>query len=762
MRKPIITANWKMYKTRGEALAFCQQLLPLIEQNKVVQAVICAPFTQLDILADRLLPMGIGVGAQNFYPKKEGAFTGEVSLAMLKDMGVGYVIIGHSERRALFGEDNDLIKEKLEAAFEAGVQPILCVGETDAQREAGQTAVVCKAQLAYAISELSEEKIQQLVVAYEPIWAIGTGKTATAEDAETVIGGLRAFLANTHGAGVAESVRFQYGGSVKPDNIASFMAQPNIDGALVGGASLDAGSFAQLVNYQHEDAPKPVVLMVLDGWGLGKDDLGNAIRWTNTPHYDALMAKYPNGRLRCSGEDVGLPEGQQGNSEVGHLNLGAGRVVYQELTRINKAVREHEFEKNPIFNQLMERTLAKGQNLHLMGLISPGGVHSHTDHLLALVKLAKAKGFGQVYIHGFLDGRDVAPKSGLGYVQALNHELDSLGLGEIVTLCGRYYGMDRDNRWERIATAYHGMTQGLGDQVDDLPTAIQKAYDQGLSDEFIQPMILLDEEKKAKGRIEPGDGLIFFNFRADRAREMTKAFCEADFKGFARAYLQVDMATMTGYEEGLGVVVAYPPQYLANTLGEVLAKEGLGQFRLAETEKYAHVTFFFNGGVEKTNDLEERLLVASPMVATYDLQPEMSAAQVTAQLLKALEKKRYAFILVNFANPDMVGHTGNFEAAKKAVACVDRHLGEIAKEVEACGGVLLVTADHGNVEQMIDLEKHEPFTAHTANEVPFLVVGKAKCQVQSGTLRDVAPTILDLLQIEKPIEMTGQSLIQYS
>ncbi|MBQ5702816.1 MAG: 2,3-bisphosphoglycerate-independent phosphoglycerate mutase [Peptococcaceae bacterium] len=502
----------------------------------------------------------------------------------------------------------------------------------------------------------------------------------------------------------------------------------------------------------------PVVLMILDGWGISEHKEGNAIAQSNTENMDRLLAQYGHSQLFCSGEYVGLPEGQQGNSEVGHLNLGAGRVVYQELTRINKAVREHTLQDNPAFQNVMAHCMEQKKALHLMGLVSPGGVHSHSSHLYGLLEMAAAKGLKEVYVHCFLDGRDVGPSTGLGFVEELEDKLQQIGVGRIATVSGRYYAMDRDNRWERVEKAYRAMTAGTGETAASAVEAVQQSYDKGETDEFVLPTVV-QADGKPVAVIQAGDGVIFFNFRGDRAREISKAFVNREFDGFSREYLGVQYVAMTQYEEGLDMTVAFPPQDLQNTLGQVLADNQVKQFRVAETEKYAHVTFFFNGGVEEPNPLEDRLLVPSPKVATYDLQPEMSAIEVKDKLIEAIKGGEYPFILVNFANTDMVGHTGIPEAAQKAVETVDKCVGEVADAVKNAGGVLLITADHGNAEQMVDPVKGTPHTAHTANPVPFVVMSAEPYTVKDGSLQDVAPTVLKLLGIDKPADMTGESLI---
>lgn len=760
MRKPIIIANWKMYKTRAEAKAFCEEFLPMLTGEEPADVAICAPFTDLGVLSDALQSTVVGLGAQNFYPEQEGAFTGEISLPMLQEFGVQYAVVGHSERRQLFHESDEMIHNKITAAYHAGIQPILCVGEGVEQKEAGETLSFCGAQLRSAMNGLQRDQIETLIVAYEPIWAIGTGKAAGAEEAQEVIGALRRIIAEQYGNATAQKVRMLYGGSVKPKNIQEFMAKPDIDGALVGGASLKPDSFYHLVaDCMPKEKPKCVTLMILDGWGKGSECATNAIYQAKTPNMDNLMQQYPNTMLYCSGEHVGLPEGQQGNSEVGHLNLGAGRVVYQELTRINKAVREHTLEQNEALGNVMHYCSENGKALHMMGLVSPGGVHSHTDHLYGLLEMAKRAGLEKVYVHCFLDGRDVGPSTAGGFLAELENKMKEIGVGTIASVSGRYYAMDRDKRWDRVEKAYRVMTEGKGESAASALEAVEKSYAKGETDEFVLPTAILQADGTPVATVQPEDGMIFFNFRGDRAREITHAFVDHNFEGFERKNLNVHYVAMTQYEEGMNAEIAFPPQDLKNTLGQVLAQNNVRQFRIAETEKYAHVTFFFNGGVEDPNPLEERLLIPSPKVATYDLQPEMSAEAVKEGLVQAIQSGKYPFLLVNFANPDMVGHTGIQDAAVKAVETVDRCVGEVASAVKAAGGVLLITADHGNAEQMVDPVKGTPHTAHTSNPVPFIAMMDGEATLQQGSLQDVAPTVLQLLGLEKPEEMTGNSLI---
>lgn len=508
---------------------------------------------------------------------------------------------------------------------------------------------------------------------------------------------------------------------------------------------------------------RPLMLVILDGWGEREEKEGNALALAKLPNYRALLAKYPHTALEASGEAVGLPAGQMGNSEVGHLNIGAGRVVYQELTRINKAIKEGTFYRNQVLVEAMEKAKEKGKAVHLLGLVSEGGVHSSLDHLFALLDMTKECGITEVYVHAFLDGRDVPPASAKEYIEKLEVKLREIGHGAIATVMGRYYAMDRDRRWERVALAYKAMVQGEGKMSTMASAAIEQSYQERITDEFVVPSVIVDEKGQPKGRVQEGDTVIFFNFRADRARELTRAFIEKDFDGFVRpdGFLPVHFVTMTQYDINFDVPVAFPPQNLANTLGEVLSRRGLKQLRIAETEKYAHVTFFFNGGIEEPNEGEDRILIPSPKVATYNLKPEMSAYPVTEKALEEMTSGKYDVGILNFANPDMVGHTGILEAAIKACEAVDTCLGKIVDGILQMNGVVMVTADHGNAEEMIDPKTGMPHTAHTTNKVPFILIGKGLegKKLQTGSLQDIAPTILELLGIPKPEEMTGESLI---
>lgn len=506
----------------------------------------------------------------------------------------------------------------------------------------------------------------------------------------------------------------------------------------------------------------PVALMILDGWGIGDaQDTYNAIAQTETPHMDLLAEMYPMTTLTCSGEAVGLPEGQMGNSEVGHLNIGAGRVVYQELTRITKAIRDEEFFTNPVLVNVVEQAKKHGGALHFMGLLSDGGVHSHINHLYALLELAKRHGVNQVFVHGFLDGRDVPPSSALEYIEALEGKMTELGVGKIATIAGRYYAMDRDKRWERVEAAYNALVLRQGEQAQTAKEAVEQSYKAGKTDEFVLPTVI---GGCGDCGVKENDGVIFFNFRPDRARELTRTFVDKEFNGFERksGFFPLFFATMTQYDETLPVEIAYKPQYLKNTLGEVFAAQGYSQLRIAETEKYAHVTFFFNGGEEKPFEHEERILVPSPKVATYDLQPEMSALEVTDKLVEEIKAGKHDLIILNYANGDMVGHTGVLDAAKKAVKTVDACVGRVVEAIRARGGVACITADHGNAEIMLDHATGEPFTAHTTNEVPFIMVSEKhkNATLRKGILADIAPTLLELAGVSAPAEMTGTSLIQ--
>lgn len=500
---------------------------------------------------------------------------------------------------------------------------------------------------------------------------------------------------------------------------------------------------------------KPLILMILDGFGIAPE-YGNAIMAAKKPNLDRLFRENPLTQIGASGLNVGLPNGQMGNSEVGHTNIGAGRIVYQELTRITKEIEDGEFYKNPALVKAVAAAKAKGTALHLIGLLSDGGVHSHNSHLYALLELAKQNGLSKVYVHALLDGRDVPPSSGKGFVEDCLAKMQKIGVGEIATVAGRYYAMDRDNRWERVSKAYNAMVLGEGVQNPDPVAAVAKSYEDGVTDEFVVPVVCGPE-----GRISADDSVIFFNFRPDRARELTRAFVDPDFTGFERAkgFFPLTYVCMTQYDATMpNVDVAFHPQSLKNTLGEYLSNLGMTQLRIAETEKYAHVTFFFNGGVETVYPGEDRVLIHSPKVATYDLQPEMSAYAVTDALVEKIDSGMYDVIILNYANCDMVGHTGIFDAAKAAVEAVDICVGRVIDAIERMHGTAIITADHGNAEKMYE-EDGSPFTAHTTNPVPFCVVGYPCKLRENGKLADIAPTMLKILGLPQPAEMTGESII---
>lgn len=507
---------------------------------------------------------------------------------------------------------------------------------------------------------------------------------------------------------------------------------------------------------------KPVVLMILDGYGLNDNCDHNAVCEARTPVMDQLMSQCPYVKGNASGLAVGLPDGQMGNSEVGHLNMGAGRIVYQELTRITKAISDGDFFTVAEFLQAVENCKKNNSALHMWGLVSDGGVHSHINHIFGLLELAKKNGLEKVYVHCFLDGRDTPPASGKSYVEALEAKMKELGVGKVASVSGRYYAMDRDNRWDRVKRAFDVLTKGEGNQAQSATAGIQASYDAGKNDEFVEPFAVT-ENGAPLAVVEDGDSVIFFNFRPDRARELTRAFCDDEFKGFEREKrLNLTYVCFTDYDETINnKLVAFKKEAIVNTFGQFLADHNMTQARIAETEKYAHVTFFFNGGVEEPNKGEERILVPSPKVATYDLQPEMSAPIVCDKLVEAVKSSKYDVIIVNFANPDMVGHTGIEDAAIKAIETVDACVERTVDAVKEMDGVLFICADHGNAEQLLDYETGEPFTAHTTNPVPFILVNADPAYKlrEGGCLADIAPTLIELMGMEQPKEMTGKSLI---
>ncbi len=506
---------------------------------------------------------------------------------------------------------------------------------------------------------------------------------------------------------------------------------------------------------------KPTVLMILDGYGLNDNKIGNAVAEADTPVMDALMKEYPFVKGNASGHYVGLPDGQMGNSEVGHLNMGAGRIVYQDLTKITKSIQDGDFYENPELVKACDNVKANSSALHLFGLVSDGGVHSHNAHLYGLLELAKRQKISKVYVHCFLDGRDTPPMSGKEYVSELIEKIHEIGIGQIATVIGRYYVMDRDNRWERVEKAYEAIVNGNGNRAENPVEAIEKSYEKEVTDEFVVPTVIVKDGEPV-GTVKDGDSVIFFNFRPDRAREITRAFCADEFDGFSREKrIHTTYVCFTEYDVTIpNKSVAFPKTKLNNTLGEYLAKCGLTQARIAETEKYAHVTFFFNGGVEAPNEGEERILVHSPKVATYDLQPEMSAPEVCDKLVEAIQSLKYDVIIINFANPDMVGHTGVESAAIKAVETVDACVGRAVAALKEVDGQMFLCADHGNAEQLIDEATGAPFTAHTTNPVPFILINREGYGLrEGGCLADIAPTLLELMGLPKPEEMSGESLL---
>ena len=507
---------------------------------------------------------------------------------------------------------------------------------------------------------------------------------------------------------------------------------------------------------------KPTVLMILDGYGLNENSNANAVAEAKTPVMDKLMAECPFVKGNASGMAVGLPEGQMGNSEVGHLNMGAGRIVYQELTRITKEIQDGVFFENEAFLEAVANCKKNNSALHLYGLVSDGGVHSHNTHIYGLLELAKRNGLDKVYVHCFLDGRDTPPASGKDFVAELVEKMKEIGVGKVASVSGRYYAMDRDNRWDRVELAYKALTKGEGKTGTDPVELIQASYDEGITDEFVVPTVVI-ENGAPVATIKDGDSVIFYNFRPDRARELTRVFCADDFDGFDRGErIKTTYVCFTEYDVTIpNKLVAFKKVSITNTFGEFLAANGLKQARIAETEKYAHVTFFFNGGVEEPNEGEDRILVKSPKVATYDLKPEMSAYEVCDKLVEAIRSDKYDVIIINFANPDMVGHTGVESAAIAAVEAVDECVGKVVEAIKEVGGQMFICADHGNAEQLVDYETGAPFTAHTTNPVPFIIVNADPSYKlrEGGCLADIAPTLIEMMGLEQPKEMTGKSLI---
>ena len=505
---------------------------------------------------------------------------------------------------------------------------------------------------------------------------------------------------------------------------------------------------------------KLTMLMILDGYGINESEEGNCVKLANTPNLDEIFTKNPSTIIHTSGLDVGLPEGQMGNSEVGHTNIGAGRIIYQDFTKITKSIEDGDFFSIPEFVSAIENCKKNNSKLHIMGLVSDGGVHSHIRHLYALLEMAKRKDFEDVYVHCFLDGRDTPPASAETYIAELEKKMEEKGVGKIATLCGRFYAMDRDKRWERVKEAYNAMVKGEGEKFSSATAAIEESYQKEVFDEFVKPIVICNNDEPI-AKISENDSVIFFNFRPDRAREITRSIVDENFDGFEREYFKTFFVCFTPYDETMpNVEVAFKKDEIKNTLGEYISKLGFTQLRIAETEKYAHVTFFFNGGQEKQYEGEDRILIPSPKVETYDLKPEMSAIEVTDKVVEAIESEKYNCIILNYANPDMVGHTGNIEACIKALETLDTCVARVVKAIKEKHGNLLMTADHGNAEQMIDYKTGEPHTAHTTNPVPLVLISDTNKKLKEGRLADLAPTMLDLMELEKPEEMTGESLLE--
>ena len=505
---------------------------------------------------------------------------------------------------------------------------------------------------------------------------------------------------------------------------------------------------------------KLTMLMILDGFGINENEKANAVKMAKMPNWEKIIKQNPNTTIKTSGLDVGLPEGQMGNSEVGHTNIGAGRLIYQDFTRITKSIEEGDFFTVPEFTAAIENCKKNNSKLHIIGLLSDGGVHSHTRHLYALLELAKRKDFEDVYVHCFLDGRDTPPASAEGYLIDLEKTMAEKGVGKIASICGRFYAMDRDKRWERIEVAYRAIVNGQGEKSNSAVKAIEDSYQKEIFDEFLKPILITNNDNEVT-TISKNDSVVFFNFRPDRAREITRALVDTDFKEFQTENLNLYYVCLTEYDATMpNVHVAYKPQEIKNTFGEYISNKGLTQLRIAETEKYAHVTFFFNGGREEPYKNEDRILIPSPKVETYDMKPEMSAIEVTQNVIEAIKSQKYDAIILNYANPDMVGHTGNLDATIKALETLDECIGDVVKEIENQNAYLIITADHGNAEQMIDYKTGEPHTAHTTNDVPLVLIGLENVKLKQGRLCDLVPTMLELMNLEKPEEMTGVSLIE--
>ena len=730
-RTPFIAGNWKMNKTIAEAEAFIQALLPRVSTADGVDVAVCVPFTDLQAVVDSTRGSRVEVYAQNMHQAPSGAFTGEISAPMLTELDVHGVVLGHSERREFFNETDRALSEKVPAALDAGLKAILCVGETEDEREAGDTERKLRHQVQEGLEKLDSPRLGDVVIAYEPIWAIGTGLVATPEQAQDAIAFVRALVADRD-RDQAERTRILYGGSVKPDNAAELLALPDVDGALVGGASLEVADF---VGHRRSGAAvtvPSVCLVVLDGWGIAPHGPGNAVSLATTPVFDELWQRYPHSQLTTWGTAVGLPERQMGNSEVGHLNLGAGAAVKQDLTRIDEAVEDGTLAHNDV----LRAAVRDAPRVHLIGLVSDGGVHSGWSHLEALIAMA-SEAADDVVVHAFTDGRDTLPDSGAGFLEQVQQWCENASdppRARVGSVVGRYWAMDRDKRWERTQKAYDLLVHGRAEyHADSGVEAVRAAYERDETDEFIEPTTVGEE-----ACIRPGDSVIAFNFRPDRMREITRALAEPDFDEVDRGGVgRIERyATLTEYEEGWPYPVAFPPAHPETTLPHVIAAAGGRQLHVAETEKYPHVTYFFGGGAETPEEGERRELVPSPRdVPTYDKKPEMSAREAARAFVQAWEEEDFRFGIINFANSDMVGHTGVIPAAVKAVETVDACLGEIVRAVQASGGALIITADHGNSDAMLE-PGGAPNTAHSLNQVPVIVtVDGVTLRARRGTGR---------------------------
>ena len=737
-RTPLVAGNWKMHKSVAEAESFIGALLPRIATFQGVDVAICPPFTALQAMVDSARGSGVAIYAQTMHEADSGAFTGEISPSMLVEVDVDGVLLGHSERRQLFGETDKALQAKVPAALAADLLPVLCVGETEEERERGDMDRKLRHQVTEGLEKVPADRLAEVVVAYEPIWAIGTGQVATTEQAQEAIAFVRALVATFDkaiaAAGADPLRRFgQARQRRRADRAARHRRIPRrrrlARGRVVRVARRDRRRSGLMAT--------PVCLVVLDGWGLAPDGPGNAVSLADTPVFDDLWARYDHTTLTACGPAVGLPEGQMGNSEVGHLNLGAGTIVKQDLARIDEAVQDGSLERN----ETLQAALAGAERVHLIGLASDGGVHSSDRHLKALIEIAGRAGVPDLVIHAFTDGRDVLPTSGADFLR----EVQGWG-GRIGSVIGRYYAMDRDSRAERTQKALDLLVHGRGEHhAESGEAAVRAAYERGETDEFVAPTTV-----GAEATIRDGDAVLAFNFRPDRMRQLSVALAgERDIR----------YTTLTEYDEGFPYPVVVRPARPEITIGSVVADAGLGQLHVAETEKYPHVTYFFNGGEEQAYPGELRRLVPSPRdVPTYDHKPEMSAREATDAFVENWASAKPGFAIINFANADMVGHTGVIPAAVKAIETVDACLRRVVEAVHARGGVCIVTADHGNADHMLEPDG-SPNTAHSLNPVPLIVTRDGVRLDGPGILADVAPTALALMGIAQPPQMDGRSLL---